>query len=149
MEVKGKWGDVAYHYILDTKGNIYEGRPESAVGRSFTKYDLDRKLLICVLGDYRPLEEKLADLKIVLGRDLTEIELKKVKREDEEFGNELTEETKKALVALISEKAKEFGLDGDAITTHRKIADSSCPGSNFQGWFDSKGLDEIEKNLGD
>ena len=48
MEAPGghDWGDVAYHYIIDAKGAVYEGRPMSVVGRSGTQYDLDRKLLI-------------------------------------------------------------------------------------------------------
>ena len=74
----GGWGDVAYHFILDQNGKVYEGRPESVQGRSFTSYSLDNKLLICVLGDFRSIEERKTNLQNALGRELTPEEIEKV-----------------------------------------------------------------------
>jgi N-acetyl-anhydromuramyl-L-alanine amidase AmpD len=46
------WPDIAWHYIIDGEGNIYEGRnPDD---RSNTGYDFDTNgmLVVGVLGDY-------------------------------------------------------------------------------------------------
>jgi hypothetical protein len=44
--------DVAYHFVLDPNGNIYEGRPTWARGETKTDYDPTGHLLVCLLGDY-------------------------------------------------------------------------------------------------
>jgi hypothetical protein len=46
------WSDIAYHYLLDLEGNVYEGRDPLRVGDSFTPYDPTGHLLVCVLGNY-------------------------------------------------------------------------------------------------
>jgi|GEM_PF-2243749 len=46
------WGDIAYHYLIGPSGKIYAGRAEKFQGDSGTKYDLDGRLLICVLGSF-------------------------------------------------------------------------------------------------
>ena len=147
MEAKGKWGDVAYHYLLDKEGNIYEGRPQNVRGRSFTKYNLDRKLLICVLGDYRTEKEKVSALENTLKRKLTKKEISKIKSEFQKYGNELSKSTQKSLVNLIATKANELKLSIDDIKTHREITNSSCPGNNYQKWFEKKGKKQIEGQL--
>lgn len=147
MEAKGKWGDVAYHYIIDNDGIIYEGRPQEMKGESFTPYDLDRKLLICVLGDYRTLQERLSDLKVELGRDLNQEERTKVESEFKKHGCQLSAKASDSIIALTSLKAKELEIRIDKINTHREIAKSSCPGSNYQKWFNEHGRKQIEKNI--
>ncbi len=52
ISTKG-WGDVAYHYFVGSDGQIYAGRDEAFQGDSGTKYDLDGRLLICFIGDFR------------------------------------------------------------------------------------------------
>lgn len=47
-----KWGDLAYHFLIAPSGRIYEGRNPAYAGDSATKYDLQGKLLICLLGGY-------------------------------------------------------------------------------------------------
>lgn len=47
-----KWGDIAYHYLIDPSGKIYEGRDSAFQGDSGTDYDLNGRLLICVLGSF-------------------------------------------------------------------------------------------------
>jgi len=54
VEERG-WGDIAYHYLIGPSGRIYEGRDPVFRGDSGTKYDLDGRLLICLLGDFREI----------------------------------------------------------------------------------------------
>lgn len=46
------WTDIAYHYLVDIDGNIYQGRDPAYVGDTFTTYDPSGHLLVCLLGHY-------------------------------------------------------------------------------------------------
>jgi N-acetylmuramoyl-L-alanine amidase len=46
------WGDIAYHYLIGPSGQIYEGRDVSFQGDSGTTYDLDGRLLVCMIGSF-------------------------------------------------------------------------------------------------
>lgn len=46
------WPDLAYHFIVGRDGNVYEGRPFTAVGDTATEYDPTGHLLIVVEGDF-------------------------------------------------------------------------------------------------
>ena len=46
------WVDLAYHYMIDANGNIYEGRPFSAPGDTFTSYDPAGHFLVCCEGNF-------------------------------------------------------------------------------------------------
>jgi hypothetical protein len=50
------WPDLAYHYVIDAGGNIYEGRPVDAVGDTGTDYDPTGHLLVCCEGDFNQQE---------------------------------------------------------------------------------------------
>jgi hypothetical protein len=56
------WGDVAYHYFVGASGQVYEGRDWHFKGDSGTEYDLNGRLLICLLGDF---SERLPSAKAV------------------------------------------------------------------------------------
>lgn len=59
--VERNWGDVAYHYLIGSGGHIFEGREAQYQGDSGTSYDLDGRLLVCLLGDFtRQLPEAAA-----------------------------------------------------------------------------------------
>ncbi len=47
-----QWIDIAYHYIIDLEGNIYQGRPEHLVGDTATDYNPFEHLNICLLGNF-------------------------------------------------------------------------------------------------
>ena len=47
------WPDLAYHFMIDFAGNIYEGRPYAYRGDTFTSYDPSGHFLPCFEGDYR------------------------------------------------------------------------------------------------
>mgnify|MGYP001564523555 CR=1 FL=1 len=49
---KRRWADIAYHYLIDLQGKVYEGRPSWARGDTATRYDTTGHLLICVVGNY-------------------------------------------------------------------------------------------------
>lgn len=46
------WPDLAYHFIVDTSGHIYEGRDITKAGDSGTNYDPTGHLLICAEGNF-------------------------------------------------------------------------------------------------
>jgi hypothetical protein len=46
------WWDVPYHFLLDLKGNIYEGRDYHYMGETNTTYDPSGHFLITVIGNY-------------------------------------------------------------------------------------------------
>lgn len=50
-EEKG-WGEIAYHYFVGAEGTLYAGRDPRYAGDSGTRYDLEGRLLVCVLGDF-------------------------------------------------------------------------------------------------
>lgn len=63
--VEKDWGEVAYHYFIGASGKIYEGRDPRYAGDSGTRYDLDGRLLVCLLGDFtkaKPGDEAIAAL---------------------------------------------------------------------------------------
>lgn len=60
-----RWADIAYHFLIDQTGLIYEGRPIDCIGDSGTEYDKAGYVLICLLGDYnlqKPSSRQLKSL---------------------------------------------------------------------------------------
>jgi hypothetical protein len=46
------WPDIAYHFIIDIEGNVYECRPVTAVGDTGTNYDPTGHFLVCCEGNF-------------------------------------------------------------------------------------------------
>lgn len=46
------WPDLAYHFLVDSLGNVYEGRPITAVGDTATSYDPTGHFLIAAEGNF-------------------------------------------------------------------------------------------------
>lgn len=46
------WPDLAYHYVIDPRGFIYQGRDETLRGDTATEYDPAGHFLVCVDGDF-------------------------------------------------------------------------------------------------
>ena len=46
------WPDLAYHFLIDRNGHIYQGRPDTAVGDTRTSYDPTGHLLIALKGNF-------------------------------------------------------------------------------------------------
>ncbi len=51
MDDRG-WADLAYHFLVDANGHVYEGRPVTAVGDTGTNYDPTGHFLVCAEGDF-------------------------------------------------------------------------------------------------
>ena len=51
MDDRG-WVDLAYHFLVDANGNVYEGRRVTAVGDTGTNYDPTGHFLVCAEGDF-------------------------------------------------------------------------------------------------
>lgn len=64
-QVEKGWIDIAYHYLLDLDGKIYEGRDVNKVGDTATNYDPTNHISICVVGNYEiqePSKKQLVSL---------------------------------------------------------------------------------------
>jgi hypothetical protein len=56
------FADLAYHFLVDTHGNILEGRPVGYAGETFTEYDPAGHFLVCCEGNYDSQEPSEAQL---------------------------------------------------------------------------------------
>ncbi len=56
------WPDLAYHFIVDAAGYVYEGRPVDAVGDTGTEYDPTGHFLVCCEGNFDEQEPAPAQL---------------------------------------------------------------------------------------
>jgi hypothetical protein len=59
------WIDLPYHYLIDPRGRIYEGRSVLIPGDTNTDYDPTGHALICVLGNFELAEPNKAQLDAV------------------------------------------------------------------------------------
>jgi hypothetical protein len=50
------WPDLAYHYLIDGNGHVYEGRPADYVGDTATDYDPTGHFLVCCEGNFNEQE---------------------------------------------------------------------------------------------
>lgn len=72
------WWDVPYHYLLDLRGNIYEGRDWRYMGETNTAYDPGGHFLISVIGNYERQEatpEQLASIADMMAWAIDEFDL--------------------------------------------------------------------------
>lgn len=63
------WADLAYHFAIDRDGNVYEARPYTAPGDTFTNYDPAGHFLPVLEGDYseqEPTDRQLESLVLLL-----------------------------------------------------------------------------------
>ena len=56
------WVDIPYHYLIDNKGRIFEGRNAYTVGETNTDYNPEGHLLISMLGNFEEQEVPAAQL---------------------------------------------------------------------------------------
>ncbi|MDD5340935.1 MAG: peptidoglycan recognition family protein [Patescibacteria group bacterium] len=115
------WGDIGYNYIIDSKGNVYEGRfgGDGVVGGH--AYMNNRSSIgIAILGCYETRNEN--------------------KNSACNTPDHLTDAAKNALDKLIAEKSREFNIDpmGQSeyegkmmpnILGHRDVVKTTCPGN--------------------
>lgn len=60
------WPDIAYHFMVDLEGNVYECRPTDAVGDTGTNYDPTGHFLVCCEGDFNQQELPAAQLEALI-----------------------------------------------------------------------------------
>jgi hypothetical protein len=56
------WPDIAYHFVVDANGHVYEGRPVDAVGDTGTDYDPTGHFLVCAEGNFD--EQEITDAQL-------------------------------------------------------------------------------------
>jgi hypothetical protein len=72
------WWDVPYHYLLDLRGRIYEGRDWHYMGETNTSYDPAGHFLISIIGNYErqePTPAQLASIADLMAWALAEFDL--------------------------------------------------------------------------
>lgn len=99
------WPDLPYHYLIDTDGRVFAGRPEHIVCETHTGYDPADTLHIALLGNYERLQP-------------TEIQLA-------------------ALLALVRDRARHYAVPAAAISVHRQVAATDCPGAHLRRRLES------------
>ena len=60
------WPDLAYHFLVDPTGAIYEGRPVQAVGDTGTAYDPTGHFLECCEGNFDEQDPTVEQLRSVV-----------------------------------------------------------------------------------
>jgi len=65
-QVDRGWSDIAYHFVVDAAGNVYEGRPIGAVGDTGTDYDPTGHFLVACEGNFDDQEVPAAQLSALI-----------------------------------------------------------------------------------
>jgi hypothetical protein len=60
------WPDIAYHLLIDRKGNVYEGRPRWAIGDTSTNYDPRGHLLVMCEGNFQEQRPSAAQVRALV-----------------------------------------------------------------------------------
>ncbi len=63
------WPDIAYHFLVDPAGNIYQGRDPGFRGDTATNYNPAGHFLVCLEGDYDQAgvnDDQMSSLALVL-----------------------------------------------------------------------------------
>ena len=114
------WTDIAYHFLIDKAGNIFQGRPETVIGAHVMHYNTGN-LGVCILGCYHPPYTAYP------------------------CNDQLTQESRDATVHLFAWLAEKFDYKDRVLLGHRDYYDyyhTSCPGNNIH-----KLLPEIREEI--
>jgi hypothetical protein len=60
------WADLAYHFLVDGEGNVYQGRPVEAIGDTGTEYDPAGHFLVCCEGNFNEQQITAAQLEALV-----------------------------------------------------------------------------------
>ena len=110
---KNGWVDIGYHFLIDSAGNIYQGRtyaekkplakkPKLPLG-AHVKQQNSGKLGVCLLGCYHPPKASCNDTLSAASID--------------------------ACVNLIGFLCEGYGIAANAIKGHRDFLNTACPGN--------------------
>ena len=103
------WTDIAYHFLIDKAGNIFQGRPETVIGAHVMNHNTGN-IGVCILGCYHPPYTAYP------------------------CNDQLTQESRDATVHLFAWLADKFDYKDRVLLGHRDYYDyehTSCPGTNI------------------
>lgn len=66
MSEARNWVDIPYHFLIDNKGRIFEGRNVYTIGETNTDYNPEGHLLISLLGNFEEQEVPTAQLEAMI-----------------------------------------------------------------------------------
>lgn len=92
------WNDIAYHFLVDPAGRIFEGRPEGTLG-AHTLGNNEGNVGIVLLGTYHP-----------------------------PVNNRPTQAQLESVAALGRYLVARYGIDPDSLKGHRDYKQTDCPG---------------------
>lgn len=128
-----KWGDIAYHYLLGPKGNIYEGRSVKYAAASGTIYLKRSQWEAADLNSKgQTTAPKPAGVKKP-GASEGHLTISLLGTFKDELPNE---DMRRNLVKFVALKLKEHDLTVHDVYFHREIACwTDCPGQELYDWF--------------
>jgi hypothetical protein len=98
------WNDIAYHFLVDRAGNIYQGRPETVIGSHVGGANTGN-IGVCLLGCYHPPEENCYET--------------------------MTNESRQSIIKLYGWISDTYGPNPGVLLGHRDyFGTTACPGNN-------------------
>lgn len=133
-QVDNRWVDIGYHFLIDAKGNIYQGR--AYVGRSAKGESLklalgahvcklnSRKIGVCFLGCYHPPK-------------------------GDSCKDHLSKASLNASIKLIAYLCNAYNIRPNNIRGHREFCVTACPGNVLHSnlTYIRKGINSKLKNI--
>jgi hypothetical protein len=123
------WDDIAYNFLIDSGGGVWEGRAgsvEGPVAGDATGGNQGFSQLVCLIGDYNetePTPASLGSLVVVLAWLADRYDI----------------DTSPGAVVTFTSKGSNLWPSGEAVTTptiagHRVMSRTTCPGSNLNAY---------------
>ncbi len=102
------WNDIAYHFLVDRGGNIYQGRPETVIGSHVGGANTGN-IGVCLLGCYHPPEENCFQT--------------------------MTPESRESIMQLFGWISDAYQQNPASLLGHRDyFGNTACPGDNV--WYE-------------
>ncbi len=95
------WIDIAYHFLIDPMGNIFEGRPIKAVGAHVKNHNTGN-IGISIMGDYHPPAHDI-----------------------------FTDATRDSFVAVGRYLKDTYEVNVSSFYAHRELGSTDCPGDDL------------------
>ena len=133
------WNDIAYNFLIDTDGGVWEGRAGSLdgpVAGDATGGNQGHSQLVCVIGDYneaRPSEPALSSLVTLLAWLADRYEIS----------------TFPGAVVTFTSRGSNRHAAGRRVTTptitgHRTMSQTSCPGDHLDAYVVGSMMSDVE-----
>jgi hypothetical protein len=96
--------DIDYHFLVDRRGNVFEGRKVRFRGDTATEYDPSGHFLVCCLGDYEGVSGS---------------------------PQEPTRRELRSVALLFSWASQRWDIPASRLGGHRDYAATTCPGDEL------------------